>query len=435
MFFIAVKTTNIFCRPICPANAPLEKNVTYFPSAEAALNAGFRPCLRCHPESAPNSWRWQGVNTTVERALKKLQAGELEEKSLTEVCESLGVSDRYLRKLFQQKVGLSPKQFVIAQQLLRAREMLEKSNLKISDIAIACGFNSVRRFNDAFKKHMHSSPSEQRKKQRGDADANIQINLAFQPPFDFSHSLNFYRARQIHGVESVGDNSYSRSFSYQNANGVFQLSQASGNEFILTIHIDNIRYLRPVLDNIKRMFDVDAKSNVIDAHLAEKLNGINIKPGIRIPGIWSNWEAGVRAILGQQISVKAAITQLNQLVDHIHQPFEAAGTFTKLFPLPEQIAKEDLSFLRMPEQRKLTLKRLAEMLVKQPDLPPDEWRAIKGIGPWTIDYVKLRGESQPDVGLETDLIVKRVLANQGISSLAETAPWRSYASLQCWAQG
>ncbi len=429
-FFVAVKTTGIFCRPICPATTPKEKNTEYFSNAALALQAGYRPCLRCRPDSAPGSWAWQGVATTFQRAIKLIEQGDLQQTNLSAFAERLGISDRYLRRLFNTHLGMSPKQYAQYHQLMFAKQLLHNSSMTISDVGLASGFNSVRRFNDAFQKILKLTPSEVRRRKTTQQQSN-QIILAFRPPFQWQHLLAFYRPRAVANMEEVGDDFYLRTFQQNKAQGWLRISPHTDTTLKLAFNIDDVTELRNVIANIRRMFDLDASISVIEAHLGNTDLASLISPGIRIPGVWNTWEAGMRAILGQQVSVKAAIVQLNTLVAQLGKPL-AQDAKQRLFPTPTAVARADLSFLKMPQSRKATIKRFAEYMLHHPDQHPREWLALKGIGPWTVSYARLRGLSEPDCFLDTDLVIKKAIAPFENFSPGSTSPWGSYATFHCW---
>lgn len=425
-FFIAVRTTGIFCRPVCPANAPKESNVEYFLTAAQAANAGYRPCLRCHPESAPGSWAWRGAETSFLRALRLIDEGALQEHSLEALAERLGITDRYLRKLFQQHLGLAPKQYALLQQLMFAKQLLHHSQLSIADIGIASGFNSVRRFNDAFRKHLQLKPSEFRQRPKGTSPN--QLFLAYRPPFHWQHTLNFLSQRLVSGVEEIDGQTYRRRFRLNDATGWFSVTPSDHHALQFEFEISDLSELKNLVTRVRRMFDLDADLLSIENHLKQTALNPILTEGIRIPGVWSTWEAGVRAVLGQQVSVKAAITHLNHLVEQCGQ----SESGTRFFPSPAVVAQSDLSFLRMPQARKDSLKRLAEFVTEHPDAEPSDWLSIKGIGPWTIQYAQLRGRSEPNHFLTTDLVVKKTISQLAPVDADELSPWGSYATFHCW---
>ncbi|MEZ8603269.1 DNA-3-methyladenine glycosylase 2 family protein [Vibrio splendidus] len=446
MFFTAVKTTGIFCRPICPASPPKEENVEYFSHQAQALKAGYRPCLRCRPDSAPFSPAWKGVETTFLRALQLIDHGALNSGSIVDLATRLGISDRYLRTLFDNYIGVSPKQYSLYSQLMFAKQLLHTSSMSITDVGFASGFNSTRRFNDAFLKELQLSPSQIRRTKLSENLSN-HIQLVFHGPLDWNHLLGFYRRRMIEGVEDVGEDYYKRTVNVNGSKGWFKATLAKENRLDIEFELDDISQLRSLITNIRRMFDLDVDIAKVEAFFTTIDPNLVAKSGIRIPGVWSAWEAGVRAILGQQVSVTAAIGQLNLLVREISGMHSASsledpansqewsGIQEKAyFPTPKQIAEADVSFLRMPGSRKETLKRFAEYMVDNEAEHPSKWIELKGIGPWTIQYALLRGLSEPNHLLVGDLVVKKFIEHRPAINTERVSPWGSYATFHCWNQ-
>ncbi|EOU2463021.1 DNA-3-methyladenine glycosylase 2 family protein [Vibrio navarrensis] len=428
LFYVAVKTTRIFCRPVCPANLPKEENVEYYSDRTQALDAGYRPCLRCRPESHPGSWAWKGVETTFQRALHLIDSGALQQHSLTELAQRLGVSDRYVRQLFSRYLGIAPKQYAQYQQLMFAKQLLHMSNLSITDIGFAAGFNSTRRFNDAFKKVIQLTPSQVRREVTLPAGEQALI-IPFQGALNWSHMLNFYRLRAIEGVEQVDENSYSRFVDLAGARAWFRVQKTAEQQMTVWFRLDDVGQLHLLVKKVRQMLDLNCNTDNIERHLQLLAPGLVKQAGIRIPGVWNAWEAGVRAILGQQVSVKAAIGQLNLLVRTLMpEPSE------RCFPTPLQLAQANLDFLRMPQSRKETLHRFAGYVQDNPDADPETWLALKGIGPWTVSYAQLRGESRPDCFLDKDLVVKKALLAYPQLNAKTASPWGSYATFHLWNQ-
>lgn len=433
VFFTAVKTTGIFCRPICPANAPKEQNVEYFETASEALVSGYRPCLRCRPESAPFSPAWFGTATTVKRALDIIHNEGFHDIKLSSLAERLGITDRYLRKLFEQQLGVAPKAYLQHQQVLFAKALLHQTHMPIHEVAFACGFNNVRRFNDAFKRITTKTPSEIKKLHRADVPIRLQMN--YQPPFNWEHWRNFCEFRQIHEVEQVGLSSYGRTFHWRNREGEYvkgwfnAVHRPDKQGFNVSIEIDNPKHLYQVSQKIRSLFDLNANVAIIDEALAQAgLPDHHLIPGLRIPKCWDNFEAGVRAILGQQVSVKAATNLLNELVAALG---DTVGDKT-WFPTPSQVGQSDLEFLKIPTARKQTLINLALWCDAHPDGPVEDWLALKGIGPWTVEYAQMRGEGQPDIWLDSDLGIKKALDIFPSIQVNKVKPWRSYLTFTMW---
>ncbi|TDO98853.1 DNA-3-methyladenine glycosylase 2 family protein [Marinomonas balearica] len=440
-FFTAVKTTGIYCRTVCPVRAPKEENVIYFSNAILAAHAGYRPCLRCRPDSAPSSPAWKGVGATLERAIKLIDEGYIQDHSLPQLATRLGVTDRYLRKLFDQHIGVSPKRYALYQQCLFAKKLLHQTQLPISQIALASGFNSIRRFNDCFKTQLSLSPTQVRA-EKNKSTSTIRLTLSYRPPFNWPHLIQFLKKRMIENMEWCNENSYGRSFNGYGASGHFTLHhQESTHQFQVDIELDDIRALKAVVNNIRRIFDLDCDLSAIESDLSSALgSNLELTSGIRLPGIWSLYEAGIRAILGQQISITAAKDLVSQLVDTLGDEFktESANHFEtiKLFPSPAAVSQSDLAFLKIPQSRKNTLIEFSHYYLNA--VSPDDteaWKSIKGIGDWTIQYARLRGLSDPNILLVGDLGIKKAIKQSEINFDANTAsPWNSYLTFQLWSK-
>lgn len=446
LFFIAVKTTGIFCRPICPVVPPLEANVEYFDHAAKAFLAGYRPCLRCRPDSAPGSCAWRGTDTTFTRALALIDAGALQHGDLPTLAARLGISDRYLRRLFQERLGLSPKAYALFGQVMFAKKLLHETSLSVSAIADAAGFSSLRRFNDAFVKHLQFAPTAIRRSKK--IAPVLNLTLAYRPPLDWAAMLAFWRKRCVTGIEWVNGDCYGRTFNLRDvhsgseAKGTFEVEPLSDTHTLqLRVQIDNPAMLKPLVTRIRQVLDLDADITLIEQQLGQ-VTGFHsiIKTGLRIPGIWHPFEAGVRAILGQQVSVAAARTHLERLVAELAEPFVAHASETEqtryYFPTSKAIASSDLAMLKMPASRRETLRRFAEWYQQSGEHQPiANWLQLKGIGPWTVDYVQMRALGHTDIWLAGDLGIKKALVhlNQGaVFDSAQLKPWRSYATFHLW---
>ena len=427
VFFTAVLTTGIYCRPICPARAPKETNVRYFASAAACAQAGYRPCLRCKPDSSP------GVNTSapIASAIAQLQAG----LTVAQAAQLLGISDRYLHKLFIAELGVSPKHYQLYQRCLLAKQLLHQTTWPISQIAIASGFDSVRRFNDCFLQQIQLTPSAVRREKTTSNSTkqlpNLTINLSYRPPYNWPWVRDFLRARAIQGLEQVTDTSYGRQFYVARERVSFVAHHhADTCQFRVLLQLDNCRVLTEAIDKIRKVLDLNANSFFIDQAIKQAAPMLDVNEGLRIPQFPSLFVAGVRAVLGQQVSVAAARNLVAQVVDHLG---EKDGD-QRWFPVPKRVAEHDLDFLKMPAGRRETLRRLAQFCVDQPNANAKDWLALKGIGPWTVDYACMRGQADTDIWLSGDLGVKHSLAKIGHVSDALAQPWRSYLTIQMWSQ-
>ncbi|MDT0595285.1 DNA-3-methyladenine glycosylase 2 family protein [Glaciecola petra] len=435
LFFVLVKSTKIFCRNTCKVRLPLEKNVSYSERAESALAQGYRPCLRCRPDSAPLSFAWQGVNTTVSRAINLLS--ENLACNIHDIAERLGISERYLHKLFTEHLNLSPKQFVLYQRLLMAKGLLQQTHLSIEQVAHSVGFSGARQLQVHSQKIMNLTPSQIRKTQTINRGANkldkdISLSLSYRPPYQWSGVRDFYARRQINENEYVGNNTMRKILNIEGYPILVKLEHVGEeNKFMLQFDAAYSRHVMCITRVVRRMLDLDADPNLIRVALENAgLHHKEIVAGIRIPGVASQFEAGCRAILGQQVSVAAAVNKLNQFFNHFKVQTDGA------FPSPELVANDDLMFLKIPNARRQSLINLARFLMATPDADPSEWLSIKGIGPWTVNYVLMRAQGSTDIWLNTDLVVK-----QQVTKLADAkrelndtlaSPWRSYLSLNLW---
>ncbi|RLQ22203.1 helix-turn-helix domain-containing protein [Seongchinamella sediminis] len=436
-FFLAVKTTGIYCRPICPARLPAEKNVRYFRLASQAAAAGYRPCLRCRPESAPGSPAWRGTSTTVARALRLIEEGALADGNLADLAARLGIGERYLRKLFQQELGVSPQAVALNQRLLFANKLLAETALPLTEVAFAAGFGSVRRFNSAVKAHFGLTPGDLRGRKKQPPEAGIRLQLQYRPPYDWPGVVDFLAHHAVAGVEEVTENHYRRQFRTAAGPGWLQVSPLPGkNALELQLQVADNSQLLGLVVQLRRMFDLDANPAQITARLqgdpalaplAEK------SPGARSPGHWSLYEAAVRAIVGQQVSTAAARTVLSRLAA------ACAGDGVTGFPAAADIAALPDQHFPMPARRRETLRSLCRHFAgREEQLDLEALAALKGVGPWTVAMVAVRGAGDPDVFPAGDLGLERSWAALAGSAgtLKDAAqhwrPWRSYAANLLW---
>ncbi|MBH0055483.1 helix-turn-helix domain-containing protein [Pseudoalteromonas sp. SWXJZ94C] len=430
LFYVAVKSTGIYCRPICPAPTAHEKNVAYYQFAHNAAQDGFRPCIRCRPDSAPGSAAWQGTKTTALRAKQLIDQND--EHDCENLASRLGISSRYLRRLFKQFFGVSITQYRLFNQCHFAKKLLQETNLPLTEIAFAAGFKSIRRFNDAFLQQLNIAPSKIRNSDKTPT-STITLILPFRPPYNWAALQGFLAKRLIKPMEWISDTSYGRTFSDKNCKGYFNAKFIRDkNHFSVEISISNTLYLQPIINNIRRVLDLDADINLIETHIKHNINGaFNVTEGLRLPGIWSSFEAGIRAVLGQQVSVTAAHNLVTKLVDVLGEQHDNAI----YFPEAEIVANSDFGFFKMPQARKNALHNLAQYCSLNPNTDDlDEWLSLKGIGPWTVNYAKLRGQSQPDILLDGDLGIKKAQAAATPFDAVNCAPFRSYLTFQLWQQ-
>lgn len=459
-FFVGVLTTGIYCRPVCPVRIPRKENVQLLPSAAAAAEAGFRPCLRCRPETSPGTPAWIGSSYTVSRALQLIAQGILDEGATGDLAMQLGIGVRQLNRLFKEHIGATPVAVLQTRRLHFAKQLLDESSLSVSDVCFAAGFGSIRRFNDVIKSTYGMSPSEIRRRRRPSEvmGQGIEIRLNYRPPFDWRTMLEFFDRRAIPGIESVTDTSYRRSFTLAGNAGHFTVGFSPADyTALLTINYPDSSQLLGIVEQVRNLFDLKADSSWIDGVLGKDSQLaplVAANPGLRVPGCWDGLEIAVRAVVGQQVSVKAAATLMRRLVERVGIGFpEAAaqtnGLVTKVFPDAASLAAANLAELGITGQRVEAIHSLAEAVVEK-RLRFDgsqnteefcrEICRIKGIGDWTAHYIALRVLRDPDAFPHGDLILQRALAPDGetlsaaeLLELAESwRPWRAYAVMLLW---
>jgi AraC family transcriptional regulator of adaptative response / DNA-3-methyladenine glycosylase II len=457
-FYIGVRTTGIYCRPICPANTPKSENVTFFPTAAAASEAGYRPCLRCRPECAPGTPAWSGTSTTVRRGLTLIANGALDDSNVEELATRLGVTSRHLRRLFTQHLGASPLAIAHTRRLHFAKQLIDQTRLPMQDIAIAAGYGSVRRFNDSFVKTYGRSPRELRRVGELPDDARpdtaLTVRLPYRMPFDWPALLAFFAARAIPGVESVDGDRYLRTVSVAGTPGIIELRRDAGS-VLLTMHGIGTQDLFSVVQRCREVFDLDAPTQEIATVLAQDVflaRLLRKHPGVRVPGSWDGFELAVRAILGQQISVKAATTIAGRIARAYGEPLghgEFAG-ISHRFPVPERLARARFNGMGITGRRAATLRRLAQAVIDgslsfDTSQDPAEFgaslTAIPGIGEWTAQYVAMRALKHPDAFPAADLGLLRAFERPGGERLRPAQlkamsqawrPWRAYAAVLLW---
>ncbi len=454
-FFTAVRTTGIYCRPICPARTPKRMNCVFLPSAAAAERAGFRACRRCRPESAPGSPARLGVGATLARALRLIEAGALDSGSVETLSARLGITGRHLRRLFTEHLAASPKAVAQTHRLHLARRLVETTPLPMTAVATAAGFNSLRRFNDAFVRCFDQPPGALRRTQTVQEGTlppahglAMDLALATRAPYDLDHLLAFLATRAIPGVEGADGGSYSRALHCAGGPAVIRVTAHPDQPGVMAhIRLDKASDLREAIVQIRHIFDLDTDSEAIDDALSQDPflgPQIAMRPGVRIPGGPNPFEFTVRAVIGQQISVKGARTIAGRLVARAGQPLPAAlidedHGVTCLFPTPAGLADADLDGLGLTTRRVATLKAVADaFLANETGLP--DLTSLPGIGPWTADYVAMRALSEPDAFPEKDLGLLKALnlkaTTQDARMLNARAelwrPYRAYAAIRLW---
>ena len=455
-FFIGVTSTGIYCRCICPTPSAKRQNVRYYPTAAAAAEAGFRPCLRCRPETAPGTPAWNGTSATVSRGLRLISEGALDEDSVEDLSARLGVSPRHLHRLFLQHLGASPIAVAQTRRLHFAKQLISDTNLPMAQVALASGFQSIRRFNATFSKLYGRTPTELRRLQKAAASSTetgeYVFRLTYRPPYDWKALLAFLTARTTPGLEAVVDGAYRRSIAFDGQQGVLEVRQLkSANALEAHVFFPDPARLLQIVTRLRAMFDIAADPAIIARHLrGDPLLAPHLKrhAGLRVPGAWDGFELAVRAILGQQVTVRGATTLAGRLAQVFGEPLTCSNTLglTHVFPQPAVLAKAKLSGL--PQTRALSIRSLAQATLAgtmtfDNRLPGSEllarFTSIKGIGDWTAHYVAMRALGDPDAFPASDLVLLRMageaktLTPAALLKRAEAwRPWRAYAAMVLW---
>lgn len=457
-FFICVRSTGVYCRPICPARTPRRENCHFVPSAAAAEAVGYRSCLRCRPETAPGTPAWAGTAATVSRALRLIDAGALDASSVDALASRLGIGERQLRRLFVAHLGAGPLAVAANRRLLTAKQLITETRMPLTEVAEAAGYRSLRRFHSAVRSAYGVAPTAIRRARAAPPGGSLRLRLGYRPPFDWPRVLGYLGARAIPGVEFVDDAGYVRSFRVGEAAGVLRVTPLAGSHAIeATISPvveggTGVWPVRTISARLKSLFDLDADPGAIgavlraDPHIGPRLARV---PGLRVPGAFSGFELAVRAVLGQQISVRAATTIAGRLARELGTSI-ASGVhgITHLFPEPEAFLESDLSGLGLTEARIATLRALAAAVhAGALDFRPTsgledklrELTALPGIGAWTAQYIALRAIGEPDAFPAADLGLRKAVGGTSLVSartleaMAQAwRPWRGYAALALW---
>lgn len=466
--FVGVTSTGVYCRPVCPAVLAKFEHCRFYPSAAAAQAAGFRPCLRCRPESAPDGGSWRGTSNTVSRGLALIAEGGIDgdEARVDDLAERLGVGGRQLRRLFQRHLGASPVAVAQTRRVLLAKQLIHETRLTMAEIALAAGFGSVRRFNETFQGLFHRPPSALRRggavtalPEGSTAATGVTLRLRYRPPYDWPAMLEYLRSRAVDGVERVAGAVYTRTALHDGEMGTVEIAHLQEEQSLAaTVRFPSVRSLAAIVAQIRRAFDLGADVATIGAHLARDpclARLIAERPGLRAPGAWDGFEIAVRAVLGQQVSVEAGRRLAGQLVQACGArlpPDHGAGSdLTLTFPTPAQVAAGDLTRIGMPAARRRTIAALAQARWTDPLLfePCDtveetvaKLGAIPGIGDWTAQCIALRAAHEPDAFPASDMGLMREAAKRCGGRLTPAQlraraerwrPWRAYAAQHLWA--
>ena len=451
-FFTGVTSTRIYCRPVCPARVPKRENCRFFPSAAAAESEGFRPCLRCRPELAPGNASIDAGARLAHAAASLIEDGVVNGAGVEELARRVGVTERHLRRLFFAAFGVAPIEFVQTQRLLLAKRLLTDTSISATDIAFASGFQSLRRFNSLFKERYRLTPSDLRKNTKAVLVADeFLFELAYRPPLDWPHLLRFLGSRGIAGVELISEKIYRRSVRIEAKNvihrGWIAVTQHPSKALLrVSLSSSLVGVLSQVLSRVKQLFDLSCHPDEIGAALGDLAVG---QAGLRLPGAFDGFELAVRAVLGQQVTVRAATTLAGRFAaafgDELVTPF---SEMTRTFPAAEQIAAltvNDIAKLGIIATRARAILALARQ-VADGELRLDpaadvaathtQLRAIPGIGEWTAQYIAMRALAWPDAFPHTDHGVMKALGEKNPRKVLERAeawrPWRAYAVMHLW---
>lgn len=461
-FFVGVSSTGIYCRPVCRAKLPKPENCNFYLTSAEAEQAGYRPCLLCRPELAPGNSKTDATADLAYRAARMLEENCGNGHSLDELSERLGCTGRHLRRVFTTAYNVSPVQYLQTCRLLLAKNLLTDTDLSVLQVAMAAGFGSLRRFNDVFKKQYKLSPIALRKRTSEEKCHNndMTLTLGYRPPYRWEEILDFLAGRAMSGIEVVKNGEYLRTVDLVTAEekhvyGWVRVGhRPKKNALIITVSETLLSVLPQVLARIRHLFDLYCDPDAVYGTLSS-MN--DIRPdlcvlGARLPGSFNAFEMAVRAVLGQQITVKAASTLASRIVDTYGTPIQTElEGLTHVFPSPEDILALDgpienhFGPLGVTAARSKTIFELAQALVKgeidfdlcaRPEEEIEKLMAIHGIGSWTAQYIAMRAMEWPDAFLETDAGVKKALepyTSRELLTMAEAwRPWRSYATINLW---
>jgi len=452
VFFVGVTSTHIYCRTVCTAKVPAAKNCAFFSSAAAAEQAGFRPCLRCRPELAPGTAKVDAISRLAAAVARRIEDGALAQMSVAELSEEMGVSERHLRRVVDTEFGVSPIELAQTQRLLLAKRLLTDTQLPITEIAFASGFASLRRFNALFKERYNLNPSQlrhARKTKVSDENEAISCELSYRPPFDWLSLIRFLSARTAAGAEAVIDDStrYVRTARFGQHYGWISVTPSKKkNALNVQVSTSLSKALMPVLTSVKRLFDLDANPSHISTHLGDLAI---MNPGLRVPGAFDGFEIALRAILGQQVTVKAATTLMGRFVqkfgEQIETPFAELTHTSPDAHTVSLLKPNEITNIGVLQTRAASIVALAkavasrEIVLDRAFDPEETMRKLKelpGIGDWTAHYIAMRAMNWPDAFPHSDLGIRKALNennNSRVLTLAEPwRPWRSYAAMHLW---
>jgi AraC family transcriptional regulator of adaptative response / DNA-3-methyladenine glycosylase II len=461
IFFVGVTSTYIYCRPICPAKTPKRVNCRFLNSPQEAEQEGFRPCLRCRPELAPGNAPMDDSQRIAHLAVQRIEEGVSDGQSALEaIAGEFELSSRQIRRIIRKELGVPPIQLILTRRLLLAKQLLTETKLPVTEIAFASGFSSLRRFNDAFTTRYRMPPTRLRKKVVEDSSSangmgTLTLQLSYRPPYDWPGILAFLEARELKGVEWVTENFYARTVHLGDWRGWIKVTQSEkNNSLMLEFTLSLAPVLPALLNRVRDLFDLNARPEIISKHLAkDKVLGPLVKanPGLRVPGAFNGFELGLRAILGQQVSVQSGTTLAGRLVASLGErtvtPF---AELTRLTPAPGRVAKasvDTLANLGIVSSRCKSILGLAQAQVSgklsldsgnhhSPETTIERLAELPGIGQWTANYIAMRALRWPDAFPKGDIAVRNNLGGVTAKQVQEMSqawrPWRSYAVLHIW---
>jgi AraC family transcriptional regulator, regulatory protein of adaptative response / DNA-3-methyladenine glycosylase II len=458
VFFIGVTSTGIYCRPVCTARTPKPANCRFFDSAEAAEKSNFRPCLRCRPELAPGNAPVDDAHRIPSLIAHRIEEGMLDDGAgLERIAEQFGWSSRQIRRVVQKELGVSPIELVLTRRLLLAKQLLTETALPVTEVAFASGFSSLRRFHDSFRGRYGMPPTRFRKAAEGATTApspeSFTLQLCYRPPFDWAGLTRFLGARAMKGVEHVTEASYARTVRLGEKTGWIEVRHAPERNAVLVTLTHSLTPVLPaLLGRLRHFFDLTARPDIIAGHLARDPRlaaAVRRNPGLRVPGAFDGFELAVRAILGQQITVKGATTLAGRFAEKFGEPIATSdAALDRLSPTPQRVAAapvEEIAALGIVRARARCLLALAEEMASRrltleagadPARTIEQLVALPGIGAWTAHYIAMRVLRWPDAFPKEDIALRQRLGGVTAARAEELSqswrPWRAYATLHLW---